>query len=343
MDAANPFEALQGWLVSGAWVAIGQRVLVATAIFGVAWLLAHFLRTSLARVRRRAGERAPMIYIVEKVGSLLVLLTGLVASLSALGLDLGSVALFSGAAGVGLGFGLQNVVREFISGLILIFDRLIQIGDFVELENGVRGEIVEITPRATRLRTNDDLNVIVPNSTMIQSRIVNWTFSHETRRIHVPFSTAEWTDKAHVREVVLAAARALPFTLPDGDAHKTQVWLTGFGGNGLDFELIVWPIPDSSRHPASMHAAYTWAIHEALVAAGVENSAPQMDLRVRSLFGRKGDEALHALNLVNGALRPSQATLTDRAPNDAAAAVRDDTERENRERALQQRPRERRQ
>jgi len=343
MDADNPFEALQGWLVSGAWVAIGQRVLLAAAIFGIAWLLAHFLRTSLDRVRRRASERGPMIYIVERVGGYLILFIGLIASLSALGLDLGSVTLFSGAAGVGLGFGLQGVVREFASGLILIFDRLVQIGDFVELEGGLRGEIVEIGPRATRVRTNDDLNVIVPNSSVVQGRVVNWTFNEETRRIHVPFSVAEWTDKARVREAVLAAAKAMPFTLPDGGEQKTQVWLTGFGGNGLDFELIVWPNPESSRRPAAMHAAYTWAIHEALVAAGIEISTPQMDLRVRRLFGREGEEALHALKLGNGASPHSRPAAAEQAPNDAAAAVRDDTDRENRERALQQRPRERRQ
>jgi small-conductance mechanosensitive channel len=95
--------------------------------------------------------------------------------------------------------------------------------------------------------------------------------------------------------VVLKAARAIPFTLPETDDRKCQVWLVGFGESGLDFELLVWPTQDAVKRPAAMHAAYTWAIADALDEAGIEIPFPQTDLRIRSVFGHEGDDALEIL------------------------------------------------
>ena len=113
------------------------------------------------------------------------------------------VRRFAGAIGVGVGIGLQGVVKEFVSGLVLIFDRQANVGDFIELEGGHRGLIVEVGPRATRLRTNDNVDVIVPNSKLIENPVINWTLKGDTRRIHVPFGVAYGSDKECVRRVVL--------------------------------------------------------------------------------------------------------------------------------------------
>jgi small-conductance mechanosensitive channel len=105
----------------------------------------------------------------------------------------------------------------------------------------------------------------------------------------VPFSVAYGADKAVVRDVVIAAAKGISATIPDDETHRTQVWLVGFGESGLKFELVVWPTLDAVKRPATMHAAYTWAIDDALRAAGIEVSLPQREIRIRSLFGREGD------------------------------------------------------
>ena len=320
------------WLHSGPWEGLGRRTLIAVAILATAFLLAQLLRIGLDRARGRFVTGAPMIYIVEKVGGYAILVIGAIAGVSMLGVNLSSLTIFAGATGVGLGLGLQGVVKEFVSGLVLIFDPTIQIGDFIEVDGDIRGEVIEVGPRATRLRTNDNLNVVIPNSIMTQSRVINWTYNEQSRRIHVPFSVAEEADKALVRDVVTAAAKALPFTLPDDELRKTQVWLVGFAADGLDFELVVWPTLESSRHHRTMHAAYTWAIHEALQRAGVENSTPQMDVSVQSLFGRRGEHAFHALNLIHNAREPDEETQAASAPNDAAAAVFDDADRQRRQR-----------
>lgn len=269
-------------------------LLTAAIIIAVAGALSWAATRAIRRLRHKATRSTQALYLLEEMTGYGILIAGLFMALSAAGLNLSSLAVFAGAIGIGLGLGLQGVVKEFVSGLFLIFDRMVSVGDYVELDDA-RGAIVEIGPRATRIRTNDNINIIVPNSSLIEGKVTNWTLKGDTRRIHVPFSVAYGADRAEVRDVVLKAARAIPFTLPETEARKCQVWLVGFGESGLDFELLVWPTQDAVKRPAAMHAAYTWAIAEALDEAGIEIPFPQTDLRIRSVFGREGDDALEIL------------------------------------------------
>ena len=290
--------------------------LVILAAFVVAWVAAQGLR----RVRARARYGGAALYIVEKLVTYGVVIIGLVAGLSTVGLDFSSLAIFAGAVGVGVGLGLQGVVKEFVSGLVLIFDRVVNIGDYVELEGEQRGQVQEIGPRATRIRNNDNIDIIVPNSHLIEGTLVNWTLHGQTRRIHIPFSVAYGADKDKVRDAVLAAARALPFAMPESEAHKSQVWLVGFGDSALNFELLVWPDLNAAKRPNAMVAAYTWAIDDALRAANIEIPYPQQDLRIRSLFGHEGEGALEALGLKTpSAQQPAEAPQA--SVNDAAEDV----------------------
>ena len=294
--------------------------MLAAIIVGVAFLLARLAVYALRRVRQRHRAGRPVIYLIEKLSAYGIVLAGLYLGVTTLGVDLGSLAVVLGGVAIGASLGLQGVVREFVSGMLIVFDPFIQVGDFVELENGVRGEIIEIGPRATRLLTNDGVNVIVANSRLIEGQVINWTMRGGGRRIHVPFAVAYGTDKEQVRSVILEAARNLPFTRPDTESQKTQVWLVGFGDSSLNFELVVWPTFDAVRRPAAMHAAYTWAIEDALRRAGIEIPFPQMDLRLRTLFGREGTAALDALGLEAREHAPKKEVVAQ-SHNDAADAV----------------------
>lgn len=269
----------------------------AVVIVIVALIAARLVSAFFRRVRGRMTEAAPSIYIFEKLAAYGVVVFGVIAAFSTLGLDLSSFALFAGALGVGLGFGMQGVVKELISGLVLLFDRLVRIGDYIELQTGERGVVAEIGPRATRIRNNDDLDVLIPNSRLIEQPVTNWTHQNGTRRMHVPFVVAYGTDKEKVRDAVLKAAHDVPFTLKDTGARKTQVWLVGFGTNGLNFELVVWPSVEAVKRPNAAHAAYTWAIEDALRGGGFEIPLPQQELRVRALFGEQGEAARRTLGL----------------------------------------------
>ncbi|WP_293676370.1 mechanosensitive ion channel domain-containing protein [uncultured Phenylobacterium sp.] len=276
---------------------------------------------AIGRLRRRARYGATALYIVQKLVTYGLVIVAVVAGLSTIGLNLSSLAVFAGAIGVGVGLGLQGIVKEFVSGLVLIFDRVLNVGDYVELEDGKRGLVQEVGPRAVRIRTNDNVELIVPNSKFIEGPVVNWTLHGRSRRIHVPFNVAYGSDREKVRDAVLAAARSVPFTLPETDAYKSQVWLVGFGESGLKFELLVWPTLEAVKRPAAMHAAYTWAIADALESAGVEVPFPQMDVRLRSLFGREGDGALSALGLNVSPEAEAPPPPTPLSTNDAAEDV----------------------
>ncbi|MDQ0465928.1 small-conductance mechanosensitive channel [Caulobacter ginsengisoli] len=271
-------------------------------LFGLVIVAAAFLAARIAgrvfkRLRERSPLAAPSIYIVEKLATYGLIIVGLIMGFSAIGLDLSSLALFAGALGVGLGFGLQGVVKELISGLVLLFDRLVRIGDYLELQTGERGVVAEIGPRATRLRNNDDLDVLVPNSKLIESPVINWTLQNGTRRLHVPFRVAYGVNKEAVRDAVLKAAHDVPFTLDDTPVRRTQVWLVGFGDSALQFELVVWPTLEAVKRPNAANAAYTWAIEDALRAGGFEIPVPQRDLHLREVFGEQGENAKDALRL----------------------------------------------
>ena len=280
--------------IAGATITLGglmSALVIMTLALALQWLVTRGLR----RARTKAVRSTQALYLLEKLAGYGIFIAGAMMALSAAGLNLSSLAVFAGAIGIGIGLGLQGVVKEFVSGVFLIFDRMVSVGDYVEMEGGVRGAIMEIGPRATRIRTNDNVNVLVPNSHLIEGPVTNWTLKGDTRRIHIPFSVAYGSNRAVVRDAVLEAARANPFTLPETDQRKSQVWLVGFGDSSLDFELLVWPTKEAVKRPAAMHAAYTWLIADALDAGGIEVPFPQTDLRIRSLFGREGDEALDTL------------------------------------------------
>jgi small-conductance mechanosensitive channel len=289
---------------------LAAAAMVVAIFVVISWLVGGAIR------RVRARRNSATLYLVEKLVTYGLTVFGFVAALSTLGLNLASIAVFAGGLGVGIGFGLQGVVKEFVSGLVLIFDRVLNIGDYIETSDGTRGMVHEIGPRATRVRNNDNIDILIPNSFLIENAVTNWTSKGDTRRIHIPFGVAYGVDKEKVREVVLAAAHAVPFSLPDTETRKAQVWLIGFGDSALNFELLVWPTLEAVKRPRAMQAAYTWAIDDALRQAGIEIPFPQRDIRVRGLFGHEGQDALTALRLERPVVRKEAPVAP--STNDAA-------------------------
>lgn len=301
-------------------------VIIATTIIVLSIFISRIVASLIARLRRRAPGGGTALYILEKFAAYGIAVIGILFALSSIGLNLSSIAVFAGALGVGVGLGLQGVIKEFVSGLVLLFDSIVNVGDYIELPNSnVRGVVHEIGARCVRIRTNDNIDIFVPNSRLIEDRFTNWTLKGETRRIHITFSVAYGVDKSRVREVILNAAKAVDFTLPDLGTRRTQVWLTSFGDSALNFELVVWPNIDAVKRPAAMQAAYTWAIDDALRAAGIEIPFPQRDLRIRSVFNREGEDAFSAFGYKPKPVEEAE----KRAPathNDAAQELRQPVE-----------------
>ena len=264
-------------------------------VVGAAALVSRAVRGTLDRVSTRwPGTDRASLYTVGRVAHYVLLAIGVSIGLSTIGVDLTNLAVLLGALGIGIGFGLQDTVANFIAGLVILFERHLRVGDFIELESGVAGEVREIHIRATRITTNDNIDILVPNSEFVRGRVVNWTLDEADRRIRVPFGVAYGSEKDAVRAAALEAAARTVHTLQSSPGRHPQVWLVRMGDSSLDFELVVWLTPEAVKRPALVHADYLWEIHSALIARGIEIPFPQRDLHVRSLLGLD-QEAAQAL------------------------------------------------
>ena len=279
---------------SGFSLTVGGLLAAVLAIL-VALGVSMLLRRALARYgehQQKVGSAG--LYTFARLLHYVLLAIGILFALEFAGLPITRFALFAGVLGVGLGFGLQSLFANFISGLVLLFGKSLKVGDFVELESDVRGEVRDITMLATRIVTNDNIDILVPNSEFVSGRVTNWTYRDVWRRLRVPFSVAYGSDKELVKKAALEAAAEVPFTLDLEGKRKPQVWLVAFGDSSLDFQLVVWLNAEATKRPAAVQAAYLWALETALHKYRIEIPFPQQDLHIRSLFGRRGDEAMAA-------------------------------------------------
>ena len=269
----------------------------ALGVFILAWLVSWGVRRGLARFSQREGtrDRRAAIYTVGRIVHYLLLVVAFLVALELIGVPASRFAVFAGAIGVGLGFGMQAIFNNFISGLILLFDRSLKVGDFVELESGVHGEVSDINIRATRITTNDNIEILVPNSEFVSGRVVNWTHNDVSRRMRIPFGVAYGSDKETVKAAALEAARAVPFTLAQDGPRRPQVWLTEFGDSSLNFDLVVWLTAEATKRPSAVKAAYNWELETALAKHGLEIPFPQRDLHLRSAFGLRDEQAWEAM------------------------------------------------
>ena len=277
---------------------VSETPVTALGIIRVLLILtaAIWLSKGIRRGIRTLGERRNAVsqsslYTLGRVVHYTVLVIGTMIGLSSIGIDFTKFALFASALGVGIGFSLQTIISNSVAGLILLFERSLKINDFVELESGVAGEVAEISMRSTLITTNDNIDIVVPNSEFISGRVTNWTMREAHRRIHVPFGVAYGTDKDLVKTAVLEAATEIPWTLMDQKARHPQVWLVEFGDSSLNFELVVWLKPEAVKRPAAVQAAYLWEIETRLKKYDIEIPFPQRDLHLRSLFGMKDQDA----------------------------------------------------
>jgi potassium-dependent mechanosensitive channel len=198
-------------------------------------------------------------------------------ALASAGVDFSHFNVLTGAFGLGIGFGLQTVVSNFVSGVILKYERRINVGDAVELAGGVTGKVQKVGIRASLIATYDGAEVIVPNSTLVTNQVTNWTLSSRTRRSTLQIGVAYGTPPQRVIELLVAAATSHPDVLAKPAPSAT---FQGFGDSALNFQLLFWTTIDAAGQAKSDVAV---AVSEALELAGIEVPFPQRDLRVRSL------------------------------------------------------------
>ncbi|RRJ83809.1 mechanosensitive ion channel domain-containing protein [Aestuariirhabdus litorea] len=249
----------------------------------LAFVASSLIRKGISRVgQSRTTVSESALFTIGRILHYIIITAGLLIGFSALGLDFSNLAIIAGALGVGIGFGLQSIFNNFISGLILLFERPLKVGDLVELESGVRGRIKSINVRSTQIATWDNIDILVPNSEFISGRVTNYTYTDDLRRLHVPFGVAYGTDKEQVKAAAIEAALTIDYTLNTRD-RGPDVWLVNMGESSLDFELVVWIRGNRLPKHTNPIAAYLWAIETSLGAHNIEIPFPQRDLHLRSV------------------------------------------------------------
>jgi small-conductance mechanosensitive channel len=249
-----------------------------TFFFAIVALLAGALRRFLSlRLLPRLRIERGLAYALSNIVFYILITLGLFISLEATGVDLSSVTVLFGALGVGVGFGLQAVVSNFVSGLILLLERPIQVGDHIEMGT-LHGTVTRIRMRATEVLTNDNIAVIVPNNELTGQQVINWSRGGDTMRIRIPIGVAYGSDVKKVVEALMEAADNTKEMLKQPAPH---VRLTGFGDSSLDFELLGWTRELLHRRGLFI-SGVNYAIHDALKKHGIEIPFPQRDLHVRS-------------------------------------------------------------
>jgi small-conductance mechanosensitive channel len=253
---------------------LAQLVLVALG----AWLAAHVATSVLRRrILARTSLDAGQQYAIARFAGYGIGLIGLLVGLSTVGIDLTSLTVLLGALGVGVGFGLQNVVNNFVSGLILLLERPFQLGHRVEVD-GTVGRVEKIGARSTVIVTNDNIAMIVPNSKFIENPLINWSLGGDRRvRFDLPVGVSYGSKPREVERLLLEVARADPNVLQQ---PPPDVVFLGFGESSLDFQLRVWTSSQFER-PKVFKSPLYFAIWEAFQRAGVEIPFPQRDLHVK--------------------------------------------------------------
>lgn len=232
---------------------------------------------------KKRGIQHSLLYRINRLVSYLILFIGTLFALSSIGFDLSNFLLVAGALGVGLGFGLQSIFNNFISGIIILFESNLKVGDFIELENGTKGEVRAINVRSTVLRTYDGIEVLIPNAELVTTKVTNWTLSDPFRRVHIPFSVPYGVDKDRIVQLIINAAKKEPMTLLRSGIPEPAVYMTQFGESGLDMELLVWIDERASRHSKNTLSTYLWLIDNTLREHHISMPFPHQDINIVSM------------------------------------------------------------
>jgi small-conductance mechanosensitive channel len=165
--------------------------------------------------------------------------------------------------------------------LIILFEQSLRVGDYIELDTGLTGTVKAINVRSTLINTNDNIDIVVPNSEFVTTRLTNWTLGERILRIRIPFGVAYGSDKELVRKAAMEAAEEVQYTLTHMRGREPDVWLVEFGDSSLNFLLLVWVNMQGARRPTRSRAAYLWALETKLGEYGIEIPFPQRDLNLR--------------------------------------------------------------
>ena len=252
-----------------------KAIVLSAALIWFAVLIGNMSSNWIQKSAELTPSLKVLISKLVKIG--LIVVAGAIA-LSATGIDLTALTVFSGAVGVGIGFGLQKVVSNFISGIIILLDKSIKPGDTITLGETF-GSIRDLRSRFVSVITRDGKEYLIPNEDFISQQVVNWSFSSDFVRIEVSFGTSYDSDPHEVARIAIEAAKSIPRV---ASAYAEPVcWMTGFGASSIDFKLRFW-ISDPSNGLTNVRGQVLMALWDAFKAAGIEIPYPRREIIMKT-------------------------------------------------------------
>ncbi len=261
-DSPVTLNSILRLLVLGVLVLVAERY------------LRHVLRRRILSLTKLEPD---LQYAVSRFVGYCFIAVGFFFALKSIHLDLSALAVVVGGLGIGIGFGMQNVISNFVSGLIILAERPIALGHRIEV-GGVAGKVTRISLRSTAVVTNDNITIIVPNSDFISSPVTNWSHGDPKVRLRLPVGVAYGSDVTKLKRVLLEVAARNPAVLKD---PAPSLFFIGFGDSSMDFELGVWTV-EMAHNPLRFRSELYYAMEEALRQNHIEIPFPQRDLHLRS-------------------------------------------------------------
>ncbi|HNC42948.1 MAG TPA: mechanosensitive ion channel [Acidobacteriota bacterium] len=255
------------------WTLLYLGMLILALVTFSNWLKRWIVKRALARPSIHIGVR-------EAFGSIIryfTLVIGLMMIMQTAGIDLTSILTLAGALGIGIGLGLQNITNNFVSGLIILFERPIKVGDRIEVGN-ITGDVVAISPRATTVITNDNIAMIIPNSEFISSQVINWSYRDQRVRFNFKLPVSYAVKPEAVRKVLLEVAAEHPGVLKD---RRSDVLIHEFGDSGIIYILRVWS-SEYIGNPGVLRSELFYSVVRKFEEQGIVIPFPQRDIHIRS-------------------------------------------------------------
>ena len=258
-------------------VTIGGILLLVFLFVSVIIVERILQRLLIRRFLSKTRLQPSLQYGLSRIFGYTLIAIGFYVAFQAVGFDLSSLAIVAASVGVGVGFGLQNIINNFVSGIIILAERPISIGDRIDVA-GVAGRVTKIQLRSTTVVTNDNITMIVPNADFISNTVTNWSHGDPKVRIRVPVGVAYGSDLKLLQRLLLEAAEEHPKALRD---PSPVVLFTEFGDSSLNFELGVWT-QEMTATPIHFTSQMNFIIEQKLRENDIEIPFPQRDLHVRS-------------------------------------------------------------
>jgi small-conductance mechanosensitive channel len=261
-----------------------ERVVTLIEVLAVPlWLLvslwlSHYLISKIGDKLRRSDKDPNVVHLVQRLLYVVALALIFITTLSMLNVPITAFAFLSGAIAIGFGFGAQNIINNFISGWILMGEKPIRIGDFLEVE-GVKGTVEEINTRSTRVRRVDGVHMLIPNSKLLENSVINWTLRDKLIRGTVAVGVAYGSDCNQVRDIMLKVTNAQLETLDD-NGREPRVFFQDFGDNALMFEVYFWINSQVEGGLRVVASNIRFALNDAFNEEGVVVAFPQRDVHL---------------------------------------------------------------